>query len=130
MSKALRLASSNARLTNKPGRMPSLDGRTLVARRVRDVLEEHVADLGGFDYLSTAELSLVRRAAVLTAQLEVLEGKNEAGVMSAKTLDLYCRCTGHLNRVLALLGLERRQRDVTPTLEQHLSNKRRAGAHV
>lgn len=120
---SVRLATSNARLTNRPGIMPSLDNRTAVARRVRDVFEEYAADLGGFDVLSTAEVSLIRRVAVLTAQLEVLEGKNDYGVMSAKTLDLYCRCTGHLNRVLTVLGLERRQRDVTPTLEQHLTKR-------
>jgi hypothetical protein len=40
---------------------------------VRDIFEVHTADLGGVDSASTAELSIARRVATLTVELETLE---------------------------------------------------------
>ena len=35
-------------------------------------------------------------------------------------MDIYARLTGHLRRVLETLGVERRQRDISPTLGELL----------
>ena len=57
-----------SRITN--GRLLPGDNRGSWARRCRDLISEHLSDLGGEDNTSAAEQSLVRRAAVLTVELE------------------------------------------------------------
>jgi hypothetical protein len=95
-------------------------------RRFRDLIGMHTSDLGGEDACSAAELSIVRRAALLTLELEVLESKfEEDGRASTKQLDSYQRAANSLRRLLQTLGLQRRAKDVTPTLGQIL----REGQH-
>jgi hypothetical protein len=99
-----------------------VDGRSLWARRLRDLIEIHLADLGGPDNVSAAERSITRRASTLEVELERLEAKFATdGEASAPDLDLYQRTAGNLRRLLEALGLQRRARDVTPTLEQYVA---------
>src|SRR5262249_47302794 len=101
---------------------PGIDGRSAWIRRCKDLISEHVADLGGLDNTSVAERSLVRRAAVITTELEMLEAKfAAAGNAEPNDLDLYQRTAGNLRRLLEAIGLQRRSRDVTPTLSDYLS---------
>jgi len=95
------------------------DGRGPWARRLRDVVEAHLSDLGGLDNVSEAERSIVRRAAVLTVELERLEAKFAIGKGSDNDLDLYQRTAGNLRRLLESIGLDRRPREVQ-TLEQYV----------
>jgi hypothetical protein len=37
-------------------------------------------------------------------------------------VDVYARAAGHARRIAESLGLERRARDVTPTLDQYLKS--------
>jgi hypothetical protein len=92
------------------------------ARRLRDLIEQHVADLGGNEAVSAAERSIVRRAATLTVELERMEAAFAlAGAASPQDLDLYQRTAGNLRRLLESLGLQRRARDVTPDLKTYLA---------
>jgi hypothetical protein len=110
-----------SRITNGSALLPGVDGRNAWVRRCKDVIEEIVSDLGGSDATSAAERSLVRRAAVLTTELERLEKKFAlAGEASTNDLDLYIRAAGNLRRLLEAVGLERRVIDATPTLSQYL----------
>jgi hypothetical protein len=52
-----------------------LDGRTLAAKRAKELIEAIAADLGGGDRLSEGERQLVQRAAVLGAYIESCEVK-------------------------------------------------------
>ncbi len=99
-------------------------------RRLRDLITDHVSDLGGKDALSAAEMALVRRAAMLTLQLELMESRwNEnEGEAAPKSLDTYQRVVGALRRTLESLGLQRRPRDVTPSLEQYAARQRETAA--
>ena len=113
-----------SRVSNGSVLLPGVDGRSLWARRLRDLIENHTADLGGEDRISEAERSIVRRAATLTVELERLEAKFAlAGEAAAADLDLYQRTAGNLRRLLEAVGLERRQRDVTPTLDEYLRDR-------
>ena len=57
--------------------------------------------LGGESNTSTAERSIVRRASVLTVELERLEQKFAlAGQADVEDLDLYQRTAGNLRRLL------------------------------
>ena len=104
-----------SRITNGSALLPGVDGRSAWIRRCKDVIAEHLADMGGSDNTSAAERSIVRRAAVLTTELEMLEARfAQAGEATAVDLDLYIRASGNLRRLLEAVGLHRRARDVTP----------------
>ena len=82
----------------------------------RDLLAAHYSDAGGEDILSEGQCALIRRAAMLELQLEMLETKfaNNEGAASAKDLDLYARTAGNLRRLIETLGLHhgRKAREV------------------
>ena len=61
---------NRSRVTNGTELLPGLDGRSLLARRFRDLIAQHTMDLGGESNVSQAQLSLIRRAAALTVELE------------------------------------------------------------
>ena len=44
-------------------------------RRLKDLISAHESDLGGEDYVSESERRIVRRAAMLTIQLEMLDAR-------------------------------------------------------
>jgi phytoene dehydrogenase-like protein len=110
-----------SRVTNGSALLTGVDGRSAWVRRCKDIIEAHLSDLGGEDNTSAAERSLIRRAAVLTTELERLEARfASAGEASERDLDLYIRAAGNLRRLLEALGLQRRPRDVAPTLGELL----------
>jgi hypothetical protein len=84
------------------------------SRRFHDLVLGHVGDLGGADLLSEAQFSLIRRAAAIECELERLDARLSAG--EPVDLDSYGRCAGHLRRLFETIGVERRSRDVTPSL--------------
>jgi hypothetical protein len=55
----------------------AIDGpsRAQWVRRAKDIIAAHLSDLGGEDNTSEAERSIIRRASVLTVELERLETK-------------------------------------------------------
>jgi hypothetical protein len=91
-------------------------GNSAWSRRYRDLIAGHVADAAGRDMMSEAEFSLVRRAAAIECELELMEGKLSMG--EEINLDVFTRSASHLRRILETLtlGLGRKQRDVTPSL--------------
>ena len=107
-----------SRISNGSALLPGVDGRSPWVRRCKDVIAAHLSDLGGTDNTSAAERSIVRRAAVLTAQLEQLEVRFALadGAASAEDLDLYQRTASTLRRLLEAVGIQRRRKDITPSL--------------
>src|SRR6516162_179697 len=53
--------------------LPGVDQRNTWVRRAKELIADHISDLGGEANASTAERSIIRRAAVLTVELERLE---------------------------------------------------------
>jgi hypothetical protein len=105
--------------------LPGVDGRSAWVRRCKELIADHIGDLGGEANTSAAERSLIRRASVMTVELERLEVKfATAGEASPDDLELYQRTAGNLRRLLESIGLRRRARDVTPTLGEILSSNR------
>jgi hypothetical protein len=101
--------------------LPGVDGRSTWMRRLRDVIQLHLADMGGEDAISEAEKSIIRRVATLTVELERLELVFAlAGEAKPEQIDLYQRTANSLRRMLEAVGLQRRSRDVTPTLQDYL----------
>jgi hypothetical protein len=96
------------------------------ARRFRDLLVLHTNDLGGADVVSAAEAAIVRRAATLIVELERMETKFASnGEASPADLETYQRCANTMRRLLEAVGLQRRARDITPSLDEYLEHKSR-----
>src|SRR5262249_7038757 len=104
-----------------------IDERGPICRRFRDLLNAHEADLGGADILSEGQRSIVRRAAMLELQLELLESKfvENGGAAPPKDLETYQRVTNTLRRALESLGLHtgRKSRDVTETVSEYVKRR-------
>jgi hypothetical protein len=99
--------------------LPGLDGRSATARRFRDLVNAFVADMGGLDRCSEVRLGLVRRLAATTVQAEMLEAR----MVNGEVIDIATLCTlaSTTVRLSQRLGLERRARDVTPSVDQYLA---------
>lgn len=124
MTPPARSNRSRSRVSNGSALLPGVDGRSLWVRRCRDVIEAHISDLGGTENTSEAERSLVRRAAVLTTELERLETRfATAGEAKPDDIDLYSRVASNMRRLLEAVGLRRRARDLTPSLAEYLASR-------
>jgi hypothetical protein len=116
-----------SRITNGSALLPGVDGRSAWVRRAKDVIAAHLSDIPD---ASAAERSIIRRAAVLTVELERLEAAFAvAGEADPEALDLYGRTSGNLRRLLEAVGLQRRARDVTlPSLREYLAKPQEEAA--
>jgi hypothetical protein len=115
--------TGRSRITNGSALLPGVDGRSPWVRRCKDIIASHLSDMGGVDNTSAAERSLVRRAAVMTTELEMLEAKfATAGSAKPDDLDLYVRASGNLRRLLEAVGLQRRAREVGKFVDGRMTN--------
>ena len=113
-------------ITNGSVLIPGIDQRSAWIRRCKDLIAAHSGDLGGEANCSTAEQSLIRRVAVLTTELERLELKfASVGEAKPSDLDLYQKLANTLRRLVGVLGIKRRPKDVL-TLDQYLTSQREA----
>jgi hypothetical protein len=100
-----------SRITNGSALLPGVDGRSPWIRRCKDVIASHLSDAPD---ASAAERSIIRRASVLTVELERMERQFAlAGEANPAQLDLYARVAANLRRLLEAVGLERRAKTVT-----------------
>lgn len=98
-----------------------LDLRTVAARRAQNVINQLLEDLGGAANVSTAERQLVQHAGVLAAHIEDAETRFISG--HKIEIDNFLAAVNTQRRLLATVGLQRRQRDVTPSLRDYLKYK-------
>jgi hypothetical protein len=112
---------TRSRVSNGSAVLDNVDGRSAVARRYRDVLSELISDLGGDP--SGAQSAIARRAASLCVVCE----QAEAEMLAGGILDLaeFTTAANSLRRLLSDLGLERRAKDITPSLSQYLTSESR-----
>ena len=119
-----RASRQKTKQANGSALLPGVDGRSAWVRRAKELISDHTSDLGGIDNVSAAERSIIRRACVLTVELERMERTfTLAGEASAEDLDIYARVAGNLRRLLEAVGLQRRARNVMPTLDQYLAQE-------
>lgn len=101
--------------------MIGVDGRTVQARRFRDLIAAHTSELAHDP--SEAEASIIRRASALEMQLEQLEAAWLSQAPATADLEAYSRLSNTLRRHLAAIGLGRTApptRRAAPTLSQYL----------
>jgi hypothetical protein len=111
---ALTQARIRAAVSNGSSLIEGVDARSAWMRRFRDLIQDYAKDLGGD--ITEAEKRLVRRAAMLTLQAEMLDAKfaEHETLARREDLEIYQRVSNSLRRLLETLGLQRRARDITP----------------
>lgn len=99
--------------------LEGVDGRSVVFRRYREILAQLVADMGGDP--SEAQQQIARRAASLAIWCE----EQDTAAANGKPIDVapYTTASNSLRRLLESLGLERRSRNITPTLAEYAARK-------
>jgi hypothetical protein len=75
---------ARSRVTNHKDLLPNIDGRSIVARRYRDIVSAIITDQGGLDRMAEARLQLVRRFAACA----VLAEAQEARMVNGEALDI------------------------------------------
>jgi hypothetical protein len=107
-------------VTNDPLFLRGVDGRSMVARRYRDVAIALADDLGGQDKLRESTKIMVRQAAALTVQVEELQSKIVLG--EDVDLEQLTRLSNVLGRTLQRLGLKKRA-DRKLTVSEYLAQR-------
>jgi hypothetical protein len=99
--------------------LAGVDGRSLMARRFREIYTGIESDLGGD--LTEAQRHLIARAATMGLWLESREAELAEGAEFDSAA--YCTVANAQRRLLADLGLGRVMRDAAPTVVQYLREK-------
>jgi hypothetical protein len=109
-----RRSSSSTRAANGRELLPGLDGRSLWARRAKELLSDFLqGQFGGESNISEAEHALLRRAVTLIVECERREaGFAQAGAVSDAALMTYQTSINTLRRTLEALGLQRRPKEI------------------
>lgn len=102
------------------GWLEGLDGRTEIAKQMRERFQSFTNDLGGADHLSYAQRSLVERSLWLEFWLASQERELAGG--GEFDVGKWVQAANSLQGIMAKLGLERVARDV-PTLSDYIASK-------
>jgi hypothetical protein len=115
-----------SRISNGKDLLPNVDGRSIIARRFRDISNAILADQAGIDQCSEARLQLIRRFAACA----VIAEQMEAALARGEPINIaeHSQLSSTLTRLASRIGIERRSRNVTPTLSDYLRTKHEAGA--
>lgn len=98
-------SAARSQLVDKPpSRGGTVDGRTLAARRRRELINAYTVALGGIEAISVSRLVDVRRAAELVALAESERAKALRG--EAVDLSALIRVEGAADRAVRRLGIK------------------------
>jgi hypothetical protein len=113
-----RKAQARSRVSNGHELLPNVDGRSLVARRYRDIMSAIASDQGGVDRLSEARLQLIRRFAAAACLAEQLEARLARG----EQIDIqdHALLVSTMVRIAQRIGIDRVPRDLAPSLTEYL----------
>ena len=109
-----RKSHGRSRVSNGHDVLPDVDGRSVIARRYRDIARAILVDQGGVEQCSESRQQLVRRFAAAAVLAEQMESKLARGdEIDVQQHALLC---SSLVRLAQRIGIERVARDVTPSL--------------
>ena len=114
-----RKPEARSRVSNGADVLPGVDGRSIIARRYRDIIAAIEIDQGGADHMSEARAQLIRRfaaAAVLAEQME-------ARLANGEQIDIaeHATLSSTLVRLAQRIGINRVPKDITPSLSEYLT---------
>jgi hypothetical protein len=112
-------SKQRSRTTNGTALLPDVDGRSVIARRLKDITSAILADQGGAEQCSESRLQLVRRFAAAAVLAEQMESR----LANGEQIDVqeYALLCSTLTRLAQRIGIERRAKDVTPNLSEYLA---------
>jgi hypothetical protein len=110
--------TARSRLTNHADLLPGIDGRSVVARRYRDLCSALIADGGGLDRCSEAKIQLIRRFAAASVLAEQLEAK----IANGEPIDIgeHTALASTLVRLVQRIGIDRAMKVVVPELRDYI----------
>ena len=113
--------AARSRISNGHDVLAGVDQRTAIARRYRDIVEAVSLDQGGANHLSETRRQLIRRLAGSAVMAEAMEAK----LANGQEIDInqYALLTSTIVRVAQRIGVDRRLRNVTPSLNQYLARR-------
>jgi hypothetical protein len=113
---AARARKGHARSAVSTGRdvLPGVDGRSLIARRYRDIASAILIDQGGEDLCSESRKQLVRRFAAAAVLAEQMESR----LANGERIDIaeHALLCSTLVRVAQRIGINRIPKDIVPSL--------------
>jgi hypothetical protein len=120
-----RPSKQRSRMTNGMALLPDVDGRSAIARRFKDITSGILADQGGADQCSEIRLQLVRRFAAAAVLAEQLESR----LANGEQIDIqeHALLCSTLARLASRIGIDRRAKNITPTLSDYLVGPRNGG---
>lgn len=109
-----------SKISNGKDVLPDVDGRSLIARRFKEISTAIYIDQGGFDRLTEARRQLVRRFAAAAVLAEQMEARLARG----GTIDIgeHALLCSTLTRIVTRLGINRVARDVTPSIADYVAH--------
>jgi hypothetical protein len=112
---------ARSRVSNGNKLLAGVDGRTLVARRFRDLVLQIVNDQGGADQLAEARLQLIRRFSAAAVIAESMESR----LANGEAIDIaeHALLCSTLVRIAQRIGINRLPKDMTPDLRDYLESK-------
>lgn len=115
---AARKPTARSRVSNGRDVLPDVDGRSIIARRYRDIMSAIVIDQGGSDRISEARLQLIRRFSAAAVLAEQMEG----ALANGEQIDIneHATLSSTLVRLGQRIGLDRVPKDVSPTLAEYI----------
>ena len=116
-----RKSHARSRVSNGKDILPDVDGRSLIARRYRDISFAIFADAGGIEQCSEARQQLIRRFAACSVIAESME----AELANGKPINIaeHSQLSSTLTRLATRIGIDRRAHDITPpTVESYLAH--------
>lgn len=120
---ALEEAKSHARsrVSNHRDILPNIDGRSVVARRYRDILAAIIVDQGGLDRMAEARVQVARRFAACCVLAEELEAR----LANRQQIDIaqHATLTSTMVRVAQRIGINRTAKNITPDLNTYIRTK-------
>lgn len=118
-SKPIPKPQAGTRVGNGKDILAGLDHRSVVMRRYREILSQLVTDMGGDP--SEAKSIIAKRSATLAVWCEQAEATMAEG--GDINIGEFTTATNALRRLLVDIGLERKAKDITPTLKQYLEGQ-------
>ena len=107
------------KLTNGSKTLPDTDGRLRIARRFRDIAAAILVDQGGADLCSESRRQLIRRFSAACVLAEDLEGRLARG--EEIDVERHALLCSTLTRLAQRIGIDRRAKNITPSLSEYLT---------
>jgi hypothetical protein len=109
-----------SRISNGHDMLPDVDGRSVIARRYRDIARAILVDQGGVDQCSESRQQLIRRFAAAAVLAEQFESRLANG--EAIDIQEHATLSSTLVRLSSRIGINRVPKNITPSLSEYLAS--------